>query len=106
MRWLVLISSIAAVGCQSYKRGVELICDSPKNVESHPDEAYETVLIAEWVGHNVLNDKAAALFAALKHADAEHKIEILKSEAKKVGISDCRLADWIARKTKKPAEKP
>jgi hypothetical protein len=92
------VFGIVCTSCQSYKSGMEKICNAPNlaNITPKDDATMQQVKMAKYIEDNVTNDKAHSLFYSLGYADPKYKIFFLRQAAKEADISSCPFADWLA----------
>jgi hypothetical protein len=107
----LLALSILAVGCQSYKAGLEVICNAPAEVEKKPewqglDPASRMSFMAQMIDDNLSNGDARKVFEALAYADPGTKALMLQKEAQKEGIDSCPMAEFFVEDGKPEPSHP
>ena len=93
---LVALASLCLLsGCTSYRDDVGTICDAPDKIgdtsKMKPNE--RMAKMGKWCEENVKSDKGKELLWSLAAAGRGARNKILCTEAAKVGINPCHLAD-------------
>ena len=94
----LLMLSTLAIGCQSYKAGLEVICNAPAEAEKIPewqslDPASRMSFMAQMIDDNLSNGDARELFEALSYADPRTKALIMRKVAQEEGLASCPIAE-------------
>jgi hypothetical protein len=98
------------MGCQSHAEGVRVACDAPKDcgqecTDASPD--MRTTILARHVEDNLSNGEGIQLMNKLAQLPPQEQANLMRSEAKKVGLETCQLADvFEANATEDIADEP
>lgn len=99
IRPFVLVAALGTtlVGCQSFEKGMEELCEAPSRCSTcaNPDPAMRQMSIAEHIGKSVSNGEVKELLKAVAMADPSTKAELLETEARRAGLASCALADDV-----------
>lgn len=87
--------ALALAGCQSYEKGIEVICQGPNNCPecANLDPSMRMAFVAKNIDDGLSNGKATDLFASLAALSPAERGAVLDAEAKAAGLADCPLAD-------------
>ena len=92
----------------AYKGDITNLCDAVKlsGADSKPkDERWTHV--AMWLGPNIKTDEGREFLVAIQPLRGESKVLALETEAKRVGLATCALADeWRATGVGTPSAPP
>ena len=95
MNRTLLLAVLLLVSCKSYKDDVGTICDAPDKIgdtsKMRPSEKMS--LMGKYCEENVKSDKGKELLWSLAAAPRGARNKIIRTEAAKVGINPCHLAD-------------
>ncbi len=94
----VTLLTVPLVSCQSYEKGVEIICNAPNTCGAECENAapdMRAVKLADYIDGQLSNGEARAMFDNLAAAAPADKKVILDDEAKKAGLANCPLADLV-----------
>ncbi|MCK9459038.1 MAG: hypothetical protein M0R80_05310 [Proteobacteria bacterium] len=95
---LVVLSLALALGaCQSYEKGVEVICQGPNSCAecANIDPSMRMAMMAKSIDDNLSNGKATDLFGAMAAMSPAERVAKLEAEAKAAGLASCPLVDEL-----------
>lgn len=93
---LVLITAACFLtSCTSYRDDVATICDAPDKIGDTTGKSpgEKMALMGKWCEDNVKSAKGKELLYSLAAAGRGKRNKILRTEAAKVNINPCHLAD-------------
>jgi len=93
-----LVAFTLALGaCQSYEKGVEVICQGPNSCAecANVDPSMRMAMMAKSIEDNLSNGKATELFGAMGAMSPAERVDKLAAEAKAAGLASCPLADYV-----------
>ena len=94
-RTLVLAAVCLLTSCTSYRDDVGTICDAPDKIgdTSKMKPSEKMALMGKYCEENVKSDKGKELLWSLAASPRGARNKIIRTEAAKVGINPCHLAD-------------
>ena len=101
----LIISSLLLTGCQNYKEGAGMFCNSL--VLSGADKASEenrTSVLARWLNKYLQNDEVKQLYRSFHAMTPDYKVKALEKMAKRAGLAKCPLIKLFQPK-KKPSKR-
>ena len=82
-------------GCkkeQTYRAGLQLICDAPLHVDLRPlAPAQRAVALARWADEHVHNSRARKLAASLASMSADEQTSTVRRALDEAGIEHCLI---------------
>lgn len=90
MTWVVVL---VLCGCsQSFKEGMQVVCDAPKQVKSN-DPATQATSMATWISEHLSNKEVIALMGQVSMASPEERTKLFQDATKRAGITSCWVLD-------------
>jgi len=92
---VALAASCLLSACTSYRDDVATICDAPDKIgdTSKMKPSEKMTLMGKYCEENVKSEKGKELLWSLAASPRGVRNKIIRSEAAKVGINPCHLAD-------------
>lgn len=95
--FVVLSFALALGACQSYEKGVEVICQGPNSCAecANVDPSMRMALMARAIEDGLGNGQAIELFGAMAAMSPAERVAKLEAEAKAAGLASCPLVDEL-----------
>lgn len=91
----VLLCTVLATGCTSYRDDVATICDAPDKIgdtsKMTPSDKWRHM--GKYMEENVKSDKGKELLWALSASGRSARNKMMRTESAKVGINPCHITD-------------
>jgi hypothetical protein len=98
---IAFLASLAslAIGCTSYARDVERICDAPSRskyeTKNAGDRDAQLKVMMEWAEPQAATPEGKALTQSVLHAQMYARAKLLRDAQKQASLGSCELADWV-----------
>jgi hypothetical protein len=101
----VVMASFVVGGCSGYKSDVETVCNVRARAKIPPnaEPAEEAEQIKSYLWENVYSPKAKKMFVSVGSLSNAERVDLLRREARAVGLDGCPLADEAEAAMKKEA---
>jgi len=89
--------ALALGACQSYEKGVEVICQGPNSCAecANVDPSMRMALMAKSIEDDLSNGQAIELFGTMGAISPAERIVKLEAEAKAAGLTACPMVDFL-----------
>jgi len=78
---------------QTFKEGMQIICDSINKVDAALDPSDQQRAVASWIDRNVTNEQVRELFSIIGQVAPSKRAGMMSAAATKAGISECAIAN-------------
>ena len=89
--------ALALGACQSYEKGVEVICQGPNNCKecANTDPSMRMAFMAASIEDDLSNGQATELFGSMAAMSPAERATKLAAEAKAAGLASCPMVDYM-----------